>query len=197
MGNGPGATIKRHLDLGRYGCDVTTDHVTVIDKVTRGVWELERHELGARSRRSVSHRYYLSIMGLSVFSLFIGLVFIVQILDLSEGQLTLLASGALLLMASPFIVRLLVSGFPVILIYVGLCGLFSVLVGGWFHVPMLGMDGVFYMAGILPYLGSRLFASVWAENNLVLESGDGRVELKVTDTGLRRLHRALGNGEEG
>ncbi len=189
-----GARHKRHVNLGRYDCEVTTDRVLVKDKATNDVWRLERSGLEAVSRRRVNHRYYFAVLGLMVLALFFAAVFISQGLDVGVSQFVVLMTGAFVLMISLFLVRLFISGFKVFLFYPAFCAMLLIGIGSQLTIPMQGMDWMFCGTGMVPYLASRLFTGIWVENDLVLSSGGTSVELKVPDNRFRSLVSALGTG---
>lgn len=199
---GPGAracspeVAVRHVDLGRYDCDLEPAWVQVRDKSTNGIWRLPRRRLEAQSCRRTSHKYYLAVASVFTFAVVVGAIFISQCLEITADQFTMLMVVALALMISPFLLRLLFPGFLVLVVYAALCGLHAALTGFWFYVPGQGVGQIFYAAGMIPYIVSRLFLSVWTENDVLLESEGAEVKLTLSESGFRRLTRALGMGSE-
>ena len=136
--------------------------------------------------RRTSPSYYLATVGLLVMAFYFSVFFMRDALGNDFWLLAVLG-----LYVVPFIMRRFTSGYRIIGYYFVLCTLFSLLVGSWKENQLGSGVLIFYVVGILPYVGSRVFLRIWAETKVTLSSGDQSVELVCQADAASRLSRAL------
>ncbi len=185
-----------HVNTGRFDCGVTAGSLFLRDKVTNQVSEFQRPGLKIVTEESVSRLYYGLVAGLLLLTVTFSAMFTLKIveLDRSEFQAYLLFAVLLAIYLSPFAIRLVLSGYKVVVLYFSLCAAFALVAGSWErYVPAEGFAALLAI-GILPYLGSRLFRNIWTETHIDIRGKNGGATLGCSQTAARKLMRALKNG---
>jgi len=176
----------QYFDLGNYDCGVSDDQVFVRDKRANDVTELSRSGLAVSSTTRIDRSYYLAAVGLLVMAFYFSLFFLRDALGNDIWIFAILG-----LFISPFIIRRFTSGFKVIGLYFALCIMFSVTVGSWKENDLGSGVIIFYIVGIAPYVGSRIFTRIWTVTRLELYSSDGGIAFACPEARARGLLRAL------
>ena len=176
----------QYFDLGNYDCGVSDDQVFVRDKRANDVTELSRSGLAVSSTTRIERSYYLAAVGLLVMAFYFSLFFLRDALGNDIWIFAILG-----LFISPFIIRRFTSGFKVIGLYFALCIMFSVTVGSWKENDLGSGVIIFYIVGIAPYVGSRIFTRIWTVTRLELYSSDGGIAFACPEARARGLLRAL------
>lgn len=176
----------RYFDLGNYDCGVSDDRVFVRDKRANDVTELSRSGLALSSTTRTERPYYLAAVGLLAMAFYFSLFFLRDALGNDVWIFAILG-----LFISPFIMRRFTSGFKVIGLYFALCIMFSVTVGSWKENDLGSGVVIFYIVGIAPYVGSRIFTRIWTVTRLKLSSPEGGIAFACPEVRARRLLRAL------
>lgn len=183
-----------YVDADQFDCGISEDVVCVRDKASGTVYEFQRQALEVSSRTRMSPLYYLFSPNLVVLMILFVFFFMMKAF---EFQRTLLEACIIMavfsgIVLSPFVARLLICGFRVIILYFAFCLAFSVIVGSWErYVPVEGL-AAFYAIGVVPYVGSRVFRGVWGEALLVLRSPGLRLDLSCPLMKANALLTALG-----
>jgi len=176
----------QYFDLGNYDCGVSDDRVFVRDKRANDVTELTRSGLAISSITKIERSYYLAAVGLLVMAFYFSLFFL---RDALGNDLWIFAILAIFI--SPFIMRRFTSGFKVIGWYFVLCIIFSSTVGYWRENDLGSGVVIFYIVGIAPYVGSRIFSRIWTVTRLELSSPEGGIAFACPEARARGLLRAL------
>jgi hypothetical protein len=175
-----------YVDLGNYDFGLSDDEVFVRDKRTNDITELSRDNLFVSHERKVNPSYYLAVFGLLTLAFYFSIFFLRD--ALGEDILILVVLGLYL---SPFVFRLFTSGFTVIGLYFALCIVFSLTVGSW-EENQLGSGVVgFFVIGLAPYVASKIFVRIWTESDLLLSTPDRELEIRIEETKIGRIMRAL------
>ena len=179
----------RYVDLGNYDLGLGPEAIYVRNKLDNNVKELRRGGVQISHKRKVSPSYYIAAVGLLVMAFYFSVFFM---RDALGNDLWLLAILGLFL--SPFLLRLVTSGFKVIGLYFVLCILFSMTVGSWEDNQLGSGVIIFFVVGLMPYVSSKVFGRIWTESMLVLSSGPDKVELKCPESKLGPIRRLLSEG---
>lgn len=176
----------QYFDLGNYDCGVSDDRIFVRDKRANDVTELTKSGLAISSTTRIERSYYLAAAGLLVMAFYFSVFFLRDALGNDIWIFAILG-----LFISPFIMRRFTSGFKVIGLYFALCIIFSVTVGSWKENDLGSGVLIFYIVGIAPYVGSRIFSRIWTETRLELCSPKGGIAFACPESRARGLLRVL------
>jgi len=175
-----------YVDLGQYDCGISETDLYIRDKSENTVTQLSRDGLSVSWENRINRSYYLATVGLLVMAFYFSVFFM---RDALGNDVCLLA--VLGLYVAPFIMRKFASGYKIIGYYFALCILFSFLVGSWKENQLGSGVLIFFVVGVLPYVGSRVFLRIWAETRVTLRSGDKSLSLVCQADAAERLSKAL------